>query len=71
MAKNLVYKKQESVILKVIGLLDIDRMTIDVEGEEKSIKTLAQDFDGTEVELTLKIKNDVELDEPENRSDDE
>lgn len=64
MAKNLTYKKQQSLTLKVSGLMDIDTMSIEVDGEIKDIRTLIRDFDGIEATLTLQVKSDEELDEP-------
>lgn len=44
--KNLQYKKITTTTLKVGGILDADRMIVDVDGVEKDIKTLLSDFDG-------------------------
>lgn len=64
MAKNLTYKRQQSLTLKVSGLVDADNMTIEVDDEIKDIKTLIKDFNGVEATLTLQVKSDEELDEP-------
>ena len=64
MAKSLTYKKQQSITLKASGLYDADKMTIEIDGEEKDIKTLAKDFNGLEISLTIQVKQDEELDEP-------
>lgn len=52
--------------MKVVGMLDSDRMVIDVDGEEKSLTTLLSVFNGTDIELVAKIKAESELDEPTN-----
>ncbi len=64
MAKNLIYKRQDSLTLKAVGTVDIDSMTIEIDGEEKSIKTLMKGFDGLGITLNVSVKNDMELDEP-------
>lgn len=61
---NFVYKKTEITSMKVVGIIDTDMMTIDVDGEEKSLATLLSDFNGGCIELNLKIKSEEELDEP-------
>lgn len=62
--KNLQHKKVTTTTLKVGGILDADRMVIDVDGVEKDIKTLLSDFDGDCIELNIKIKDEMELEEP-------
>mgnify|MGYP003275722137 CR=1 FL=1 len=66
---NFVYKKTETTAMKVAGIIDADKMTIDVDGEEKSIATLLSDFNGGCVEINVKTKNEEELAEP--KSDEE
>lgn len=61
---NFVYKKTETTSMKVVGILDTDRMTIDVDGEEKSLATLLSDFNGGCMEINIKTKSEEELDEP-------
>ena len=39
-------------------------MTVDVDGEEKSLVTLLSVFNGTGVEIKVATKNEEELDEP-------
>lgn len=69
--KNLQYKKVTTTTLKVGGILDADRMVIDVDGVEKDIKTLLSDFDGACVELNVKVKDEMELEEPSDSDSDE
>lgn len=64
MAKNFIYKKTETTALKAVGIIDSDRMVVDVDGEEKSLATLFADFNGACVEINIKTKNEEELDEP-------
>ena len=61
---NFVYKKTEITSMKVVGIIDTDMMTMDVDGEEKSLATLLSDFNGGCIELNLKIKSEEELDGP-------
>ena len=61
---NFVYKKTETTSMKVVGILDTDRMTIDVDGDEKSLATLLSDFNGGCMEINIKTKSEEELDEP-------
>lgn len=61
---NFVYKKTETTSMKVVGILDTDKMTIDVDGDEKSLATLLSDFNGGCMEINIKTKNEEELDEP-------
>ena len=63
--KNFTYKKTETTSMKVIGILDTDRMTIDVDGDEKSFATLLSDFNCGEIEINIKTKSEEDLVEPE------
>lgn len=66
---NFVYKKTEMTSMKVIGVLDTDKMTIDVDGDKKSLSTLLSDFNGGCMEINIKTKNEEELDEPVSKED--
>ena len=67
---NFVYKKTETTAMKIAGIVDTDRMTIEVDGEDKELKTLLSDFNGGCVEINVKTKDETELDEPK-RADEE
>ena len=67
--KNLQYKKVTTTTLKVGGILDADRMVIDVDGVEKDIKTLLSEFDDQCIELNVKVKDELELLEPSDSED--
>lgn len=69
--KNLQYKKVTTTTLKVGGILDADRMVIDVDGVEKDIKTLLSDFDDQCIELNVKVKDELELLEPSDSEEDD
>ena len=62
--KNLQYKKVTTTTLKVCGFLDTNRMIEDVDGVEKDIKTLLSDFADQCIELNVKVKDEMELEEP-------
>lgn len=69
--KNLQYKKVTTTTLKVCGFLDTNRMIVDVDGVEKDIKTLLSDFDGDCIELNIKVKDEMELEEPTDSKEDD
>lgn len=63
MAKsNLSYKKATTITLKAAGMVDIKKGTITVDGEEVAITALLKDFDGIEVDISCKIKQEEYLD---------
>ena len=64
MANTFSFKEVTTRTMKVVGMLDSDRMVIDVDGEEKSLVTLLSVFNGTDIELVAKVKAESELDEP-------
>lgn len=61
---NFVFKKTETTNMKIAGIIDTDRMTVDVDGEEKSLATLLSVFNGAGVEIKVATKSEEELDEP-------
>ncbi len=65
------YKRTETTTMKVSGIIDVDRMVIDVDGEEKDIRTLLSVFNGGNIELNIKVKTDEDLDEPVALDDEE
>jgi len=67
---NFVYKKTETTAMKIAGIIDADKMTIDVDGDEKSLVTLLSDFNGGCVEINVKTKNEEELVEPTSDNED-
>lgn len=58
------YKKATTTTLKACGFVDIEKGTINIDGEDKKILSLLADFNGTEIELVAKVKDEEELDEP-------
>ncbi len=61
---NFTYKKTEITSMKIAGLLDTDRMLVDVDGDEKRLSALLSPFNGGYIEINIKTKNEEELDEP-------
>lgn len=61
---NFAYKKTETTSMKIAGLLDTDRMLVDVDGDEKRLSTLLSPFNCGYIEINIKTKNEEELDEP-------
>lgn len=61
---SLKYKKTETISLNLKGFIDPVDMTIDINGEFKKLSTLLSDFADAFVELSVKTKNEEELDEP-------
>ena len=61
---NFTYKKAITTTLRVCGIIDVEKGTIDVDGEEKKIISLLSDFNGGAIELVAKVKDEEELDEP-------
>lgn len=61
---NFAYKKTTTTAMKVAGILDTDNMTVDVDGEEKKLSTLLSDFNGSVIEINIKVKDEEDLDEP-------
>lgn len=61
---NLVYKRSTTTSLKTAGLIDVENMTITVDGEDKKSSRLWKDFEGSEVEIVIKVKVDEDIPEP-------
>ena len=61
---NFVFKETKQKSMKIAGILDSDSLTIDVSGEEKKLDTLLSVFNGCDIEINVKIKEENELDEP-------
>ena len=68
---NFTYKRITTTSMKVAGIIDTDNMTVDVDGEVKKLSTLLSDFNGAGIEINVKVKDEEEIDEPTESSDDE
>lgn len=61
---NFVYKRTTQTAMKIAGIIDTDKMIVDVDGEEKNLAILLSDFNGGCVEINVKTKDEEELAEP-------
>lgn len=61
---NFSYKRTTTTALKVVGIIDTEKMVIDVDGDEKKLSTLLSDFNGGCIEINIKTKDEDELEEP-------
>ena len=64
MANAFSFKEVTTKTMKITGMVDTDKMTIDVDGEEKRLSILLSVFNGADVDIQVKIKSEEELDEP-------
>lgn len=63
MAKEFSYKRTTTPKLQAVGMLDTDTLRIDVEGRERQLDELLQDFNGATVTLTVQVKEEEEIEE--------
>ena len=68
---NFVFKVTTTKKLKATGTLDLENMTIEINGEDKKLTTLLSEYDGCEVNLTVDVKSEEDLDMPEEDSEDD
>lgn len=61
MSKNFKYVETTTKKIEVCGLFNLDKMTINIDGEDINISTLLRDFDGLEIKLGCNIKQEIEL----------
>ena len=61
---NFTYKKATTTTLKACGIVDIEKGTIEIDGDDKKILSLLADFNGSAIELVAKVKDEEELTEP-------
>lgn len=64
MANTFSFKEVITKTMKISGILDSCAMTVDIEGEEKSLSTLLSAFNGAAIDLMVKVKSEEELEEP-------
>lgn len=68
---SFVYKTVKTTSMKIAGVIDTDRMIIEVDGEEKKLSTLLQEFNNYEIEFNIKTKDEEELEESVDSEDNE
>lgn len=61
---NFIFKRTEQKAMKIAGMIDTDAMIINVDGDDKKLNTLFSPFNGCNVDITIKVKSEDELDEP-------
>ena len=61
---NFTYKKATTTTLKACGVVDIEKGTIEIDGDDKKILSLLADFNCAAIELVAKVKDEEELSEP-------
>lgn len=61
---NFVFKETKQTAMKIVGILNSNDLTINVDGEEKKLSTLLSVFNDSDVEINIKIKEENELVEP-------
>lgn len=68
---SFTFKETKQKTMKIVGFMDVDEMIIEVDGEPKKLSTLLSPFNGSSVEINVKIKEENPLDEPEEYISDE
>lgn len=68
---NLQYKKTLTTSLKIVGCINTDDMTVEVNGETKKLSVLLLDMNGEDIEINVKTKEEMELDLPEEDPEDD
>lgn len=68
---NFAHKRTVTETMKIAGIIDTDRMVIDVDGDEKSLSTLLSVFNGGGIEINVKIKDEEDLPEPTDEESDD
>lgn len=61
---NFAHKRTITETMKIAGIIDTDRMVIDVDGEEKSLSALLGVFNGAGIEINVKVKDEEDLPDP-------
>lgn len=61
--KNLSYKRITTTKLQANGFLDTDNKTIEIDGVEKDLYKLLEDFNGVEISLAVTVKEEEVLED--------
>lgn len=59
--KTYSYEENKVITKKLIGIYNDENHTIDIDGEDKDIIKELKDFDGTSVEIVIKVKETTDL----------
>lgn len=58
---NYIYKENTVTTKKMVGYYDATNHTIEVDGENKDIIEELKDFEGTPIEIVVKVKEEKDL----------
>lgn len=58
---NYLYKKNTVTTKKLAGIYDAEGGIINVDGEDKELLEELRDFEGTAIELVVKVKEETDL----------
>lgn len=61
MAKNYTYKESKVTTKKLVGMYDAEKHTIEVDSEDKDIIAELKDFEGSVIEVVIKVKEETDL----------
>lgn len=61
MAQNYVYKESKVTTKKLVGFYNAEKHTVEVDGEDKDIIVELNDFEGSVIEIIVKVKEENDL----------
>ena len=61
MAQNYVYKESKVTTKKLVGFYDVEKHSIEVDGEDKDIIEELKDFNGSAIEVVIRVKEETDL----------
>lgn len=65
MAQNYVYKESKVTTKKLVGFYNAEKHTVEVDGEDRDIVAELKDFEGSAIEIVVKVKEENDLTESE------
>ena len=71
MSKALSLKRTTTTALKAAGFFNDSDKTIEIDGEKRPVKDLFTVFDGCDIEISIKVKDEEEVDVPKQNGTDE
>ena len=61
MAQNYVFKESKVTTKKLVGFYDAEKHSIDVDGIDRDIIEELKDFEGSAIEVVVKVKEETDL----------
>lgn len=61
MAQNCVFKESKVTTKKLVGIYDAEKHTIDVDSVNRDIVEELKDFEGSAIEIVVKVKEETDL----------